>query len=206
MLEWKKLTTQIKKMRISQRRNRFSKFRNWTKRNQNWFKKNTNDQEMKIVYQRQETSIISEIHQLQSKIHQRLLQQSNIFDQLYNKKQILIMKKKTKRIQSITVNMHYKLSIQDVRYKEISTIENRRIRFNYRNLHQSEIRWQVTFNNLFFKKTFVSRTELRYSRQEIISNRNLFKTMKSIRRKSVRIYHIHESQEFLAFYHDKAIQ
>ena len=40
---------------------------------------------MKIVYQRQETSIISRIHQLQSKVHQELLQQSNIFDQFYNK-------------------------------------------------------------------------------------------------------------------------
>ena len=96
---------------------------------------------MKIVYQRQETSIIFKIHQLQSKVHQELLQQDNIFDQFYSKKQTLIMKKeKTKRIQSITISMHYKLNTQNVRYREISTIENRRIRSSYRSLHQSRAR------------------------------------------------------------------
>ena len=96
---------------------------------------------MKIVYQRQESSIIFKIHQLQSKVHQELLQQDNIFDQFYSKKQTLIMKKeKTRRIQSITVSMHYKFSIQNVRYKEINTIENRRIRFSYKSLHQSKAR------------------------------------------------------------------
>ena len=30
--------------------------------------------------------------------------------------------------------------------------------------------------------------------------------MKNIRKKSVKIYYIHESQKFLAFYNDKAIQ
>ena len=96
---------------------------------------------MKIIYQRQETAIIFKIHQLQSKVHQELFQQSNILDQFYSKKQVLIMKRKeTKRIQSTTINMHYKLSIQNVRYKKINTIENRRIRFNYRDLHQSKTR------------------------------------------------------------------
>ena len=64
----------------------------------------------------------------------------------------------------------------------------------------------MTFNNLFLKKAFVSRTELRYSRQEIISNRSFFETMKNIRRRSIKIYHIYESQESLALYHDEAIQ
>ena len=64
----------------------------------------------------------------------------------------------------------------------------------------------MTFNNLSFKKAFVSKTELRYSRQEIISNRSLFETMKIIRRRSIRTYHIYELQEFLALYHDEAIQ
>ena len=96
---------------------------------------------MKIVYQRQKTSIISKIHQLQSRIHQRLFQQSNIFDQFNNKKQILIMKKKeTKRIQQATANMHYKFNIENVRHRKINTIKNRRIKFNYKSLHQSKTR------------------------------------------------------------------
>ena len=64
----------------------------------------------------------------------------------------------------------------------------------------------MTFNNLSFKKAFLSRTKLRYSRQEIISNRSFFETMKSIRRRNIKTYYIHESQESFAFYHDKAIQ
>ena len=48
--------------------------------------------------------------------------------------------KRTKRIQSITINMHYKLNTQNVRYRKINTIENRRIRFNYKNLHQLKTR------------------------------------------------------------------
>ena len=64
----------------------------------------------------------------------------------------------------------------------------------------------MTLNNLFLKEIFVNKTELRYSRQRIISNRNFFETMKSIRRKSIRTYHIYESQEFLALYHDEATQ
>ena len=64
----------------------------------------------------------------------------------------------------------------------------------------------MTFSSLSLKKVFVSKTELRYSRQKVISNRSLFETMKNIRRKNIKIYHIHESQEFLAFYHDKTIQ
>ena len=103
--------------------------------------KNTSDSELKIVYQRQETSIISRIHQLQSKIHQELFQQSNIFDQFNSKRQTLIMRRKeTKRIQQVTASMHYKFNIENVRHREINTIENRRIRFNYRNLHQLKTR------------------------------------------------------------------
>ena len=45
------------------KKNRFSEFRNWTKWNSNWFRKDTNDQKMKIVYQCQRISIISEIHE-----------------------------------------------------------------------------------------------------------------------------------------------
>ena len=96
---------------------------------------------MKTAYQRKETSIISRIHQLQPKVHQELFQQSNIFDQFYDKRQALIMRRKrTKRIQSTTASVHYRFSIEDVRHREISTIENRRIRSSYRDLHQSETR------------------------------------------------------------------
>ena len=64
----------------------------------------------------------------------------------------------------------------------------------------------MTFSNLFLKKAFVNKTKLRYSRQEVISNRSFFETMKNICKESIRIYYIYESQKSLAFYHDETTQ
>ena len=64
----------------------------------------------------------------------------------------------------------------------------------------------MTFNNLFFKKIIVSRTELRYTRQKIINNCNSFKNVKNVRRKIVRIHHIHELQKSVVFHQYEEIQ
>ena len=63
----------------------------------------------------------------------------------------------------------------------------------------------MTFRNIFLKKIFVNKTKLRYSRQKIINYNNCFETMKNIRKKNVKIYHIYESQKFFAFYNHKTI-
>ena len=64
----------------------------------------------------------------------------------------------------------------------------------------------MTFNDLFFKKIIVSRTELRYTRQKIINNCNDFENVKNVRRKIVKIHHIHESQKSVVFYQYEKIQ
>ena len=64
----------------------------------------------------------------------------------------------------------------------------------------------MTFNNLFFKKFFVNKTKLQYSRQKIISNRCFFETIKIIRKRNIKTYDIYESQKFLALHHHKTIQ
>ena len=64
----------------------------------------------------------------------------------------------------------------------------------------------MTFNDLFFKKIIVSRTELQYTRQKIINNYNDFKNVKNVHKKIVKIYHIHESQKSVVFYQHEKIQ
>ena len=71
---------------------------------------------------------------------------------------------------------------------------------------QSKTRWYITFNNLFFKKIIVNRTELRYTRQKIINNCNDFENVKNVRKKIVKIHHIHESQKSVVFYQYEKIQ
>ena len=58
----------------------------------------------------------------------------------------------------------------------------------------------MTFDDLFFKKVIVSRTELRHTRQKIISNCSDFENVKNVRKKIVKIHHIHESQKFVVFH------
>ena len=64
----------------------------------------------------------------------------------------------------------------------------------------------MTFNDLFFKKIIINRTELRYTRQKIINNCNDFENVKNVRKKIVRTYHIHESQKSVVFYQYEKIQ
>ena len=58
----------------------------------------------------------------------------------------------------------------------------------------------MTFSDLFFKKIIVSQTKLRYTRQKIINNCNSFENVKNVRKKIVKIHHIHESQKFVVFH------
>ena len=64
----------------------------------------------------------------------------------------------------------------------------------------------MTFDDLFFEKIIVSQTELRYTRQKIINNCSDFENVKNVRRKIVKIYHIHELQKFIVFYQYEKIQ
>jgi hypothetical protein len=116
------------------------------------------------------------------------------------------MKKKANNIWKFAKNVYQKVSNENVRFEKINTIKNKRIKFNYKNLHQSKIRWQVTFNNVFLKKILVNKTKLWYLWQKIVNNRCFFETMKNICKKSIKTYDIYESQKFFAFYHDKTIQ
>ena len=63
----------------------------------------------------------------------------------------------------------------------------------------------MTFDDLFFEKIIVNRTKLRCTRQRIINNCNDFENVKNIRRKIVKIHHIHESQKLLYFINTKKL-
>ena len=58
----------------------------------------------------------------------------------------------------------------------------------------------MIFSDLFFEKIIVNQTELRYTRQKIISNCSDFENVKNVRKKIVKIHHIHESQKSVVFH------
>ena len=64
----------------------------------------------------------------------------------------------------------------------------------------------MTFSDLFFEKIIINRTKLRYTRQKIINNCNDFKNVKNIRKKIVKIHHIHKLQKSVVFYQYEKIQ
>lgn len=51
----------------------------------------------------------------------------------------------------------------------------------------------MTLDNIFIEKVFVSKTELRCSRQEITRDDNIFKNLKSVRKKSIKDENFYES-------------
>ena len=64
----------------------------------------------------------------------------------------------------------------------------------------------MTFSNLFFEKFIVNPTKLRYTRQKIINNCNSFENVKNVRRKIVKIHHIHKLQKSVIFHQYEKIQ
>ena len=69
---------------------------------------------------------------------------------------------KTKNFQQITINMFERIDFENVRFTKINTHQDKRIKFNYKNLFQSKTREQITLNDLFFQKVFVNKIKLRY--------------------------------------------
>ena len=64
----------------------------------------------------------------------------------------------------------------------------------------------MTLSNISLKKTFVSKTKLRHSRQKVINDCNVVEIMKNIRKKNIETYYIHESQKFLTFHDNETTQ
>ena len=46
--------------------------------------------------------------------------------------------------------MFERIDFENVQFTKINTYQNKRIKFNYKNLFQSKTREQITLNNLFF--------------------------------------------------------
>ena len=102
--------------------------------------------------------------------------------------------------------MFWNFNVKNIRFEKIHKNKNERFKHDYKNMFMSEIRWKITFNDIFFAKIHVSWTKLRNTRQKTVNYRDNFENMNNICEKNVEIHHIDELQKIFVFHNHKKIE
>ena len=144
--------------------------------------------------QHQENTIFLWVCQLQSQVYSRLLEKNNIINKSYDQRQILNLGDEWRKIlQSIKEFMLWRICSENVQCKKAHKNWNRCIEFNHRSLPQSEMKRQVTFDDISIKEIIFSRTKLQCSWQETTYDNNFLEILKNICERNISTESVYES-------------